>query len=158
MLLLPGAQHLQNIHPLVVHFPIAYLFGSALFYGLAGLFRKGEWAKIGFWLLILGILSLGTAVASGLYAEPGVMVARSVRLNLLEPHKRFMIVTSGLGAFLAVWAVLARPLPTKGRPVFFILFFLMLLSLTWGADLGGRMVYDYNAGGNGCAQPIEFKK
>jgi len=25
-----------------------------------------------------------------------------------------------------------------------------------GADDGGRMVYDYNAGGQACGQPIEF--
>jgi len=27
-----------------------------------------------------------------------------------------------------------------------------------GADYGARMVYDYNAGGNACSQPIEFTK
>jgi hypothetical protein len=33
--LLPGVRHLQNIHPLVVHFPIAFLTGAALLYFLA---------------------------------------------------------------------------------------------------------------------------
>ena len=27
-----------------------------------------------------------------------------------------------------------------------------------GADDGGRMVYDYNAGGSACGQPIEYSK
>lgn len=27
-----------------------------------------------------------------------------------------------------------------------------------GADYGAGMVYDYNAGGNACSQPIEFVK
>ena len=27
-----------------------------------------------------------------------------------------------------------------------------------GADNGARMVYDYNAGGNACSQPIDFTK
>jgi hypothetical protein len=27
-----------------------------------------------------------------------------------------------------------------------------------GADFGGRLVYDYNAGGNACGQPIEFSR
>jgi hypothetical protein len=27
-----------------------------------------------------------------------------------------------------------------------------------GADYGARMVYDYNAGGSACSQPIEFTK
>ena len=39
-LLFPGVDHLQNIHPLVVHFPIAFLIGSALLYALALLLRR----------------------------------------------------------------------------------------------------------------------
>jgi hypothetical protein len=35
---LPGLQHLQNFHPLVVHFPIAFLVGAELFYFLALIF------------------------------------------------------------------------------------------------------------------------
>lgn len=27
-----------------------------------------------------------------------------------------------------------------------------------GADYGARMVYDYNAGGSACPQPIEFTR
>ncbi len=32
--LLPGAQHLQNLHPLIVHFPIVFLISAALLYAL----------------------------------------------------------------------------------------------------------------------------
>jgi len=38
--LLPGVAHLQNIHPLVIHFPIAFLIGSAFFYLLASGIRR----------------------------------------------------------------------------------------------------------------------
>jgi hypothetical protein len=33
-----------------------------------------------------------------------------------------------------------------------------MLLIASGADLGGEMVYSYNAGGSACAQPIDFKK
>jgi hypothetical protein len=33
-----------------------------------------------------------------------------------------------------------------------------LVGLTKGADYGGRMVYDYNAGENACGQPIDFSR
>ena len=33
----------------------------------------------------------------------------------------------------------------------------MIGAMTVGADFGGRLVYDYNAGGNACPQPIHFK-
>jgi uncharacterized membrane protein len=156
--LLPGAQHLQNPHPLVVHFPIAFLTGAALVYFLSWVTGREAVAWTALWLLLLGALSAAVAVATGLYAEPGVMVAPSVRAELLVPHKRFMLGNFALGSVLALWAVMARPLPVKGRLLFLSLLLLLLVGLTKGADYGGRMVYDYNAGGSACGQPIDFTR
>jgi uncharacterized membrane protein len=155
---LPGAQHLQNPHPLVVHFPIAFLTGAAFVYFLSWITRQESVAWTALWLLVLGAFSAAVAVATGLYAEPGVMVAPSVRESLLVPHKRFMLGNLGLGAVLATWAVVARPLPVRGRFLFLGLLLVLLLGLTKGADYGGRMVYDYNAGGSACGQPIDFTR
>ena len=157
-ILLPGVQHLQNIHPLVVHFPIAFLVGAALFYFLSWIFRNQNFATTAFLLLILGTLAAGAAVGTGLYAEEGVMVSRSVREHLLEPHETVMLVTLGLSIVLSVWALIARPFPKKGKWIFLLLFLVLLGIMAVGADYGARMVYDYNAGGNACSQPIEFNK
>jgi uncharacterized membrane protein len=156
--LLPGVQHLQNIHPLVVHFPIAFLVGAALFYFLGWIFRNNTLTTAGFLLLILGTLSAGAAVGTGLYGEEGVMVSRSVREHLLELHEKVMLGTLGLSIVLSIWALVARPFPKKGRWIFLFLFLVLLGIMTVGADYGARMVYDYNAGGNACSQPIEFTK
>ena len=156
--LLPGVQHLQNAHPLVVHFPIAFLIGAALFYFLALIFRKETFATTAFFVLILGAFSACVAAGSGLYAEGGVMVSRSVREHLLEHHEQLMLVTTGLSIALTIWAAIARPFPRKKRGIFIFLIVIMLGIMTWGADYGARMVYDYNAGGNACSQPIEFVK
>ena len=155
---LPGVQHLQNIHPLVVHFPIAFLMGAALFYFSAVVFQRKSLAITAFSLLILGAVCAAAAAGTGLYAEEGVMVSRSVRDNLLEPHETLMLVTAGLSILLALWAVFARPFPTKRRAFFLLLLVVLLGVMTVGADHGARMVYDYNAGGNACSQPIEFSK
>lgn len=155
--MLPGAQHLQNIHPLVIHFPIAFLVGAALFYFAAWILRNEEIAKTGFWVLLLGALSLAVAVGTGLYAEQGVMVHLSVREKILSPHKNFMIATSILYLMATVWAVIARPFPKKRRIIFLALLLIIIGAMTIGADYGGRLVYDYNAGGNACPQPIKFK-
>ncbi len=155
---LPGLQHLQNIHPLVVHFPIALLMGAALFYFLALIFRKDTFATTAFFLLILGTLSACVAAGTGLYAEEGVMVSFSVREHLLEHHEQLMLAITGLSIILTLWAVIARPFPKKKRGIFIFLIVIMLGIMTWGADYGARMVYDYNAGGNACSQPIEFTK
>jgi uncharacterized membrane protein len=155
---LPGVQHLQNIHPLVVHFPIAFLVGAALFYFLSWIFRNQIFAMTAFLLLILGTLAAGAAVGTGLYGEEGVMVSRSVRANLLESHEKLMLTTLGVSIGLAIWAVMARPFPRKKRVLFLFLLLVLLGIMTIGADYGARMVYDYNAGGDACTQPIEFSK
>jgi uncharacterized membrane protein len=156
--LLPGVQHLQNIHPLVVHFPIAFLVGAALFYGLAWLLKSDRLTFTGLIVLVLGTLSAAAAVGTGLYGEEGVMVSRSVREHLLDPHKKFMLATLGLSIILTAWAVASRPFPKKGRAIFLILFLILVAIISIGADYGARMVYDYNVGGNACSQPIDFTK
>ena len=156
--ILPGVQHLQNIHPLVVHFPIAFLVGAALFYFLSWIFRNQTFATTAFLLLILGTLAAGAAVGTGLYGEEGVMVSRSVRANLLEFHEKLMLTTLGVSTGLAIWAVVARPFPKKKRWFFLLLLLVLLGIMTVGSDYGARMVYDYNAGGDACSQPIEFSK
>ena len=155
--MLTGARHLQNIHPLVIHFPIAFLMGAALFYFAAWIFKKDEFAKTGFWVLLLGALSLAVSVGTGLYAEQGVMIGLDVRHELLVPHKQFMIATAILCAIVTLWALIQKPFPRNGRILFLVLLFAMVAIMTIGADYGGRLVYDYNAGGNACPQPIHYK-
>jgi uncharacterized membrane protein len=156
--LFPGISHLQNIHPLVVHFPIAFLIGSVVFYLLALATRKDTHANTAFALLITGALAAAAAVGSGLYAELGVMVSHGVREELLSVHKRFMIATLAVSAALSMWATADRPFPQTGRAIFLLLFLLLLGLMSAGADYGARMVYDYNAGGSACPQPIDFTK
>jgi len=156
--LLPGISHLQNIHPLVVHFPIALWVGAALFYLLAWILRSDRLGFAAFAVLILGTLGAAAAVGTGLYAEDGVMVSVSVREHLLDHHEDLMLTTLGVSLVLLVWASLARPFPRKGRPFFILLFLILLGIMAVGADYGARMVYDYNAGGNACSQPIDFTR
>jgi len=154
----PGAQHLQNLHPLVVHLPLALLPGAALFYLLAWLAGRESLAWTALWFLVLGTASGAVAAGTGLYASEGLMVDPTVREQLLTPHKLWMLGTVGASAGLAIWALVARPFPSRGRTLFVLLLLAMLGVMAHGADYGGRMVYDYNAGGNACGQPIEFTK
>jgi hypothetical protein len=39
-----------------------------------------------------------------------------------------------------------------------LLLLVVLAVMSHGADYGGRLVYDYNAGGSACGQPIEFTR
>lgn len=156
--LLPGYQHLQNIHPMLVHFPIAFLVGAALLYFIASLLHSKELALAGYFMLLMGTLGAIAAAGTGLYAEDGVMIDQSVKDNLLRWHEYLMLTVAGTSIVLTAWATLARTFPEKWRLVFLTLFLAMLFTMVWGADFGGRMVYDYNAGGSACRQFIEFTK
>jgi hypothetical protein len=49
-------------------------------------------------------------------------------------------------------------MPSRFRYVFLVGLLAVMLLIASGADLGGEMVYGYNAGGTACAQPIDFRK
>jgi hypothetical protein len=76
-----------------------FLTGAALFYLLAWVLRVEKLIITAFMLLLLGAISAAAAVATGFYAEDGVMVSLSVRKHLLENHERFILVTLGLVSF-----------------------------------------------------------
>jgi uncharacterized membrane protein len=152
-----GAQALENFHPLVVHYPIALLTASVPIYFFAWIFRNESLELIGLWLLGLGTLGAAGAVYTGLSASEGVMVAQSVRANILIYHKWLMIAVLALSIVLAGWALVAHPMPRKGRTLFMIGLVVMAIVLAKGADYGGWMVYSYNAGGS-LPQPIEFSQ
>ncbi len=148
---------MQNLHPLVVHYPIALLTVSALLYVVAWVSRRESWAWTALWVLVLGTLGAALAVWTGLRAGAGVMVAQAVRDRILIHHKQVMVAVFALSAALSAWALTARPMPRRGRAGFVVLMVAMALLLAVGADYGAWMVYGYNAGGN-LPQPIEFSQ
>lgn len=140
----------------MVHFPIAFLYGGALLYPLAWITGRESVAWCGLWMMVLGVLSAAAAIASGLYALYSVMVAPSVRQNALQPHMWTMLAASSLAVLLTAWAMVRRPMPSAGKFLFLFGLLVMVLLLAKGADWGGLMVYDYNAGGGACPQPIDY--
>lgn len=150
-----GADGLQNLHPLVVHFPIAFLTGASILYLLAWIARRESWAWTGLWMLVLGTLGAALAVWTGLRAAEGVMIAPSVREHILVYHRAIMLIVFALSLALCLWALSARPMPRRGRGAFVGLLLMMTALIAVGADFGGWMVYGYNAGGS-LPQPIEF--
>jgi len=156
--LFPGAAHLQNIHPVVVHFPIALLPAATLLYFLGASLSNESITGAALWALVLGAIGAVLSAGTGLYASEGVMIAPSVRDALLIRHRNLMVAVTALTGALTVWALVARPLPRRGRWAFLIGLVAMCVLIARGADYGGRLVYDYNAGGNACGQPIDFSK
>lgn len=156
--ILPGASQVQNYHPLLVHFPIAFIYGASLMYFLAWITasEKLQWSAL--WMLMLGALGAAAALISGFYAAPGLMISESVRQELLSHHKHLMVAASILTGALTIWALASRPMPIRFRVLFMAGLIALMALIAAGADLGGEMVFAYNAAGSACPQPIDFRK
>ena len=57
----------RHPHPMIVHFPIAFLMGASLFVLLHLLFQNPSFEIVSFYLLILGAISSPFAMATGLF-------------------------------------------------------------------------------------------
>jgi predicted heme/steroid binding protein/uncharacterized membrane protein len=57
----------RHPHPMIIHFPIAFLMGASLFLLLYLLFHNPTFSTTGFYLLVLGAISSPFAMATGLF-------------------------------------------------------------------------------------------
>ena len=156
--LLPGIGHLHNLHPLTVHFPIAYVIGAVLLYGVAWRWPNDKLEWTAYWFLMLGFASCYIAAATGFYAFGEVPLSDTVRRHLLSPHMNWMLLALLLITGLAAWAIVDKPFPRAGRRIFMFLSLILLIIITYGADYGSRLVYDYNADGTVVRHPMPFSK
>jgi len=138
---------MTNIHPLMVHFPIALLF-SGLFLELLGwFFKSNELQQTAKWNLWLGMLGALAAVSSGLWAEAIVEHSEEVH-GIMELHKILGLTVLGISIVLAGWRLIqgGTSFP-KSFSLFVLTYIVMLGVMSVGAYLGGRMVYEYGVGG-----------
>jgi len=140
----PGIAALDNFHPLVVHFPIAFL--SVFFFVnlIASIWKNQASQQLASYLLYLGTFSAFLAVIAGFIAERSVAHGDNVHA-IMEKHEFFGLITLGLASFLSGWQFLKHKTHSQNNthPLFLVLSALLCLSLSLGADLGGLMVYQY---------------
>ena len=138
----------MDIHPLVIHFPIALLIVGALCDAVGILGRQDTFLKTGFILLVLGAFASIVAAVSGDAASEVAGKIPNITEDL-EQHEDLSTIV----AFLSVLFVLIRTHFTlKARFVgtvraTYLVLVLLLAVLTAAAGYtGGKIVYDYGAG------------
>ena len=138
---------MQSAHPLVVHFPIALLLTAVVLDVLAVVARRPAWHRVALWNLALGTLAAGAAVISGLRAEDVAKHSFDI-WEVMELHERLGIATLAMGAVVSALRLWKRDqLSPRWRVLTIALLLAMLGTLTYGAHLGGRLVYEFGVGG-----------
>ena len=58
-----------EVHPLVIHFPIALLSSAILFDFLYIISKQNDLSQIGWWILLLGLISSCAGIATGIWTD-----------------------------------------------------------------------------------------
>lgn len=136
---LVGISHLANIHPLLVHFPIAFLSLFVLIDFIGTVAKKMALRQFAGSLLYLGTFFSVLTVIAGFSAAETVPHGHNVH-DIMERHEHLGISILGLSLALSAWR-LRRPV--QGWGIYNLLSFVLAGILIFGADLGGLMVYKY---------------
>ena len=92
-----------NLHPIIVHFPIALLIVGFLFDLTGAILNRDFFSKTGFYLLILGTLGVLAAYISGNIAGDGVSEVGALK-QALENHED----AAQLSLWLMIFASVVR--------------------------------------------------
>ena len=140
--LLPGIANLDNIHPLLVHFPIALLSSFFIVNLITQFVKKEPLQTVATWLLYLGAFSAIFTVLAGFSAAESVAHNESVH-DIMEHHEDVGISILSLSLGLSAWRIKTGVLQGWKNGVFLTLSALLFGLIIQGADLGGLMVYKY---------------
>jgi len=139
---------LQQIHPVVVHFPIVLLLVGVLMDGLFLLMGRREWADVTFLLVALGVAAAFAAGFTGEVAEHAIEPLSEATKAALEAHHEFAGLVNFFGTGLLALRMMVRFRPAKrvfvGAYLGIGLCTCALLVVT--ARRGGVLVYDHGAG------------
>jgi uncharacterized membrane protein len=153
--IMPGVANMDNIHPLLVHFPIAFLSAFFAVDLLGTLAKKAQWRSVASCLLYLGTVAAVFTVLAGFNAASTVAHGQNVHA-IMENHEHFGVSVLSLAALLSAWRLKSHGLIQGGTNVLFlILSTLLVLIMSLGADLGGLMVYHYGVAVDAVTAPAD---
>ena len=134
---------MDNIHPLLVHFPIALLSAFFILDVVATLAKKPQWRAVASWFLYIGSIAAVFTVIAGFMAAGSVVHGENVH-EIMESHEHFGLSVLSLAIALSAWRIKSGGLIRGVANTLFLLLAAMLCVLmVLGADLGGLMVYQY---------------
>lgn len=137
---------MPDLHPLLVHFPIALLLASVAL-DWAGLIWKGKgFDRAGWHTLLLGLVATVLTLITGLLAARDVP-AGSPALATLNTHRALGIATLVVFALQAACHVRSKGVYSSGKRALHTLVQIGGVALIVAVGyLGGELVYSYGVG------------
>ena len=142
---------MPNLHPLVVHFPIALFLVGFVIDALSWLLKNETLKRAGLIMVLLGALTAIPAVVTGLAIEETIeaqIEALSGAEAALEAHEELAIPTTVvlLGAALLRLGLVVRPRLRALLALYLAVGAVGLGMLAVTGYRGGELVYRYGAG------------
>lgn len=146
-------EFLVNMHPVIIHFPIAFFVAYFLFEVAALVTKKDSLCKMAAIFLGAGVIFALIAVLTGNQAhevlKPVLRMKPSYIKEAIENHEQFATIT--LWFFFAmlvlrVYLLIKKNLSPNWRFVFFVLALLGMFFVYQTGILGGKLVYDFGVG------------
>ena len=126
----------RHPHPMIVHFPIAFLMGTSLFVLLHLLFQNPSFEIVSLYLLILGAISSPFAMATGLFTW---WVNYRLKLTLFVKRKiQLSILLLIFEIILIVWR---SSNATISNPIYFIMMLILTPIVGLLGYYGGQMTF-----------------
>jgi uncharacterized membrane protein len=137
---------MTNIHPFLVHFPIALLSISWVFDLLGTILHKEELTRAGWWTQLSGTIGLLAALVTGLGAKASVSVPAAGAGHLAR-HEQVAFVAAAVFLVHLYWRIRLQHTPGRRMtPALLVLSLVGLVLIWFGAWLGGELVYRFGVG------------
>lgn len=135
-----------ELHPAIVHFPIALITIAALF-AVLSLFSKKEFFKgAAFWNLLIGVVCAIAAVITGFMEEQSLVHNDEIHQALLK-HKYTGFGILIFSFILLTWGWVRKNKFRKGEYVAWAISLLLgTAAVFYQGFLGGKMVFEQGAG------------
>ncbi len=136
---------MPNLHPLLIHFPIALFTVSFCFDVLGVVLQKKEFNKFAWWVMLLGTLGMTLSIASGILAATDLNHQEPLREHI-ELHQESAFVVAVVYTSLLLWRIANRANLPERRWLFLLLSLVGLVAVWLTALYGGKLVYEFGVG------------
>jgi uncharacterized membrane protein len=147
--MLPGLKSMLNLHPLFVHFPIAFWFGALLFEILAMWRSNNDLHRTAVRLLYLGTLAAFAAAFTGWLAQSSVEPSLTIQ-RVFDIHETLMLIATSLASALSIYCFAKRAdFSANSRRILLAGLIALAIVTIIGTDRGAQLVYQYAQSVNG---------